>query len=374
MSSHALLSASSASRWIACPPSALLNAKEADQSSEYAEQGTEAHLLCEYKLTKGLGMEAADPTAELKFFDQEMADCTDDYVRFILEQKAEIEKTCKDPLVLIEQRLDFSKFVPEGFGTGDCLIISDNQIQVIDFKYGSGVEVSAEKNPQMMCYALGALLLYDGIYDIESVKMTIFQPRKDSISSFEISKEDLLKWAEEVLSPAAKLAAKGKGDFKAGDHCRFCKIKNKCRKRAEYNLELARYDFEPGPELEDLEVEAILAKADGLISWINDIKEYALNSALQGKKWEDWKIVEGRSVRKFKSEEETAKIVQEAGYEPYANKLLGITEMTKLLGKAKFNELLKDQIVKPKGKPTLVSRDDKRKEINTAQADFGGEE
>lgn len=374
MSEHALLSASSASRWMACPPSALLNAKEPDQTSDYAEEGTEAHKLCEYKLKQNLGQEMADPRVGMKFYTQEMEDCADDYVRFILEQKAEIEKTCMDPLLLIEQKLDFSEYVPDGFGTGDCLLISDNQIQVIDFKYGTGVEVNSEKNPQMMCYGLGALLLYDGIYDIDSIKMTIFQPRKQNISSYEISKDELLDWAQNTLKPAANLAANGEGEFKAGDHCRFCKLKNKCRKRAEYNLELARYDFEPPVELEDAEIEAILEKADQLVSWVNDIKEYALNSALQGKKWDGWKLVEGRSNRKFKSEAETAKIVEEAGFDPWQKKLLGITEMTKMLGKTKFNELLKEQIIKPKGKPTLVTRDDKRKEMNIAASDFEGEE
>ena len=374
MSEHALLSASSASRWMACPPSALLNAKEPDQTSDYAEEGTEAHKLCEYKLKQNLGQEMADPRVGMKFYTQEMEDCANDYVQFILEQKAEIEKSCKDPLLLIEQKLDFSEYVPDGFGTGDCLLISDNQLQVIDFKYGTGVEVSSEKNPQMMCYGLGALLLYDGIYDIESIKMTIFQPRKQNNSSYKISKDELLDWAQNTLKPAAALAAKGEGEFKAGDHCRFCKLKNKCRKRAEYNLELARYDFEPPVELEDVEIEAILEKADQLVSWVNDVKEYALNSALQGKKWEGWKLVEGRSNRKFKSEAETAKIVEDAGFDPWQKKLLGITEMTKMLGKAKFNELLKEQIIKPKGKPTLVTRDDKRKEMNIAASDFEGEE
>ena len=177
MSSHAILSASSAYRWLACPPSALKNAEVEDKPSEFALQGTDAHSLCEYKLKHALGMEATDPTTSLEYYDQEMEECSDAYVGFVLEQKAETEKTCKDPLVLVEQKLDFSRFVPGGFGTGDCLIITDGQLQVIDFKYGTGVQVEAENNPQMMCYALGAMLLYDGIYDIDSMKMTIFQPR-----------------------------------------------------------------------------------------------------------------------------------------------------------------------------------------------------
>lgn len=369
---HAILSASSSARWLKCPPSAMLNAAVADTTSEYVQQGTDAHTLCEYKLKKCLGMCAQDPTVHLEYYDAEMEECSDAYVNYILEQKAEVEEHCKDPLVLIEQKLDFSRFVPNGFGTGDCVIVADQELTVIDFKYGVGVEVSAVENTQMMLYGLGALLLFDGIYDIETITMTIYQPRKDNISTWQISKEDLYDWAVNVLNPTAELAAEGKGEFQAGSHCRFCKVKAQCRKRAEYNLELAKYDFAPSPELEDIEIEAVLAKADQLVSWVGDVKDYALQKALQGKKWNDWKLVEGRSNRKYKNEDEAAKAVEAAGFDPYNRKILGITEMTKLLGKEKFNDILKDQIIKPKGKPTLVGRNDRRKEI--AVSDFEGED
>lgn len=374
MSSHAILSASSAYRWLACPPSALKNAEVEDKPSEFALQGTEAHSLCEYKLKHALGMDATDPTGSLEYYDQEMEECSDAYVGFVLEQKAEVEKTCKDPLVLVEQKLDFSRFVPGGFGTGDCLIIADGELQVIDFKYGTGVQVEAENNPQMMCYALGAMLLYDGIYDIDSMKMTIFQPRKDHVSSAIISKDDLYSWAVDVLHPIAEIAAKGEGDFKAGDHCRFCKIKAACRKRAEYNLELAKYDFKPADELDEVEIAAILEKADGFASWLVDLKDYALSQALKGQKYEGFKLVAGRSVRKYKDEVAVAQTVEQAGFDPWAKKVLGITEMTKLLGKDRFKELLSDFIIKPEGKPTLVPASDKRKELNIASSDFEGEE
>ena len=374
MSSHAILSASSAYRWLACPPSALKNAEVEDKPSEFALQGTDAHSLCEYKLKHALGMEATDPTSSLEYYDQEMEECSDAYVGFVLEQKAEAEKTCKDPLVLVEQKLDFSRFVPGGFGTGDCLIITDGQLQVIDFKYGTGVQVEAENNPQMMCYALGAMLLYDGIYDIDSVKMTIFQPRKEHVSSAMISKDDLYSWAVDVLHPIAELAAKGEGDFKAGEHCRFCKIKAACRKRAEFNLELARYDFKPADELDEVEVAAILERADCFASWLSDIKDYALEQALKGHRFDGFKLVAGRSVRKYKDEEAVVAAVEQAGFDPWAKKVLGITEMTKLLGKDKFKELLSEYIIKPEGKPTLVPSSDKRKELNVAASDFEGEE
>lgn len=188
------------------------------------------------------------------------------YAQYVMEQLSVAKEKCKDPIVLIEQRLDFSKWVPQGFGTGDCVIVADETLTVIDFKYGVGILVEAENNPQMMCYALGALQLFDSIYDIDSVTMTIFQPRRDSVSTYTISKEELLKWADEVLAPTAQLAAKGEGEYKAGDHCQFCKVKATCRKRAEYNLELARYDFEMPSTLNDDEIEAILAKADALVS------------------------------------------------------------------------------------------------------------
>ena len=367
---HAVLSASSSHRWLACPPSALLCAKEKDVSSEFAVQGTDAHSLCEYKVKKLLGQKSEDPTENLTYFNQEMADCSDMYAQYATEQVQKAKEKCKDPIVLVEQRLDFSKWVPEGFGTGDCVIVADETLTVIDFKYGVGILVEAENNPQMMCYALGALTLFDGIYDITEVSMTIFQPRRDNISTYTISKEELLKWADEVLSPAAQLAAKGEGEFKAGSHCQFCKVKATCRKRAEYNLELARYDFEMPANLEDEEIEVILSKADELASWVGDIKEYALQQAVSGKEWTGWKLVEGRSNRRYVNETAAADKVQSAGYDPYEHKVLGITAMTKLLGKTKFEELLGGLIEKPQGKPTLVPVSDKRPAMNTAANDF----
>lgn len=363
---HSPLSPSSAFRWIKCTPSAKLNAALPDSTSEYALQGTAAHTLCEYKLQKLLGKDAKDPTENLTYFNAEMADCTDSYQQYVSEQVEKAKQFCKDPIVLVEQKLDFSKWVPQGFGTGDCVIVADNVLTVIDFKYGVGVLVEAEQNPQMMCYALGALALFDSIYDIENVVMTIFQPRRDNISTYELSKKELLQWADEILSPAAQLAAKGEGEFKAGKHCRFCKVKATCRKRAEYNLELARYDFEMPANLEDTEIEVILSKADELAAWCSDIKEYAFQQALNGKQWNGWKLVEGRSVRKYINEDAVAETVKNAGYDPYEHKVLGITAMTRMLGKAKFENLLGSFIEKPTGKPALVPKSDKRPSINKA--------
>ena len=370
MAKHAYLSASASHRWLSCPPSAKLCAEIRDEASPYAQQGTDAHELCEYKVLHALGEDVKDPTENLDFFDTEMNDCTDEYCFYVMEQFAKAKQLCEDPKVLVEQRLDFSKWVPDGFGTGDCLIVADKVLQIIDFKYGLGILVEAENNPQMMCYALGALDVYDGIYDIETVEMTIFQPRRDNISTFSMKKEDLLKWAETVLAPTAQLAYNGEGDFHAGDHCQFCKVKATCRKRAEYNMELAAYDFELPAKLEESEIAAILPKIDSLVSWANDIKDYALQQALSGVSYNGFKVVEGKSNRKYTDEAAVASVVVSNGYDPYEKKLLGITAMTSLLGKKKFEELLGGLVAKPPGKPALVPESDKRPALNTAKDDF----
>ena len=375
MPKHAYLSASASHRWLACPPSAKLCANIADQTSEYAQQGTDCHELCAYLVEKALGRAVTDPTENLTFYDAEMQICAEEYRNYVLEQIEAAKEFCKDPQVMIEQRLDFSRWVENGFGTGDCVIVADEVLQIIDYKHGLGVLVSAGDeehggNSQMMCYALGALEAFGDIYDINQIKMTIFQPRRDNVSTYTISKDDLLKWAEEVLAPTAQLAYTGKGEFKAGDHCQFCKVKATCRKRAEYNLELAKYDFEMPATLDDIEIAAILAKVDEMISWGNDIKEYALQQAQSGVHFDGWKIVEGRSNRKFTDEAAVASKVKDAGYDPYEKKLLGITAMSTMLGKKKFEELLGELVYKPPGKPTLVPESDKRPAMNTAIDDF----
>lgn len=370
MSKHAILSASSAERWIHCPPSVRLSEKYEDAPSSYAAEGTDAHALCEYKLKSALGMKAEDPLPNLTYYNLEMEDAALGYADYVLEQIEVSKKECSDPTVLIEQRVDFSKWVNRGYGTADCIIAADGTVKVLDFKYGLGVQVSAKNNAQMMCYALGALIQLDGIYDIENVCMTIYQPRRDNLSACEISKEELLRWADEVLKPAAQLAFAGEGDFRCGEWCRFCKAKAVCRKRAEYNLELAKYDFKMPAELENLEIAAIMAKSEELAAWAADVKEYALRQALSGVEYEGWKLVEGRSNRKYTSEPAVAKAVSEAGYDPYEQKLLGVTAMQKLLGKTRFEKLLSGFIEKPKGKPTLVPESDKRAAMNNAKFDF----
>lgn len=374
MGKHALLSASSSHRWLNCPPSARLCENYEDKGSEYAQEGTDAHSLCEHKLKLALGMDTTDPTENLSFYNEEMEQCACDYASYVLELVEEAKKICKDPVVLIEQRLDFSRFVAEGFGTGDCVIIADGTLYIVDYKHGKGVEVSAVENPQMMLYALGALELFDGIYDIDTVRMAIFQPRRENVSVCVMSKEDLLQWAYNDLMAKAKLAYEGGGEFACGDWCRFCQAKAACRKRAEYNLELAKYDFAMPDTLEDAEIAAILEKADELAAWAADVKEFALQQALNGVRYAGFKVVEGRSNRKYTDEDAVADTVKKAGYDPYEPKLLGITAMEKLLGKKQFAKLLSGLVEKPQGKPALVPESDKRQEMNIDKAASAAED
>ena len=375
MPKHAFLSASSSHRWLACPPSALLCAKEADQSSAYAKQGSDAHELCEYLLLKALGHDPPDPTENLDYYDAEMLSCAEGYRDFVMEQVEEARKLSADTLICVEQRLDYSRWVENGFGTGDCVIVADDLLHVIDYKYGLGVLVSASGedgtgNSQLKCYALGALDTFGELYDIRRIKLSIYQPRRENVDTFEMKVEDLLRWADDVLSPIAKLAFTGDGEFCAGDHCVFCKVKATCRARADYNMELAKYEFEKPAMLNDEEIASILPMIDSLVSWATDIKEFALQQALSGTVYEGYKVVEGRSNRKYSDETAVARIVQEAGYDPFEKKLLGVTAMQRQLGKKRFQELLGGFLYKPPGKPVLVPTSDSRPEMNTAANDF----
>ena len=375
MPKHAFLSASSSHRWLACPPSALLCAKEADQSSAYAKQGSDAHELCEYLLLKALGHDPPDPTENLDYYDAEMLSCAEGYRDFVMEQVEEARKLSADTLICVEQRLDYSRWVENGFGTGDCVIVADDLLHVIDYKYGLGVLVSASGedgtgNSQLKCYALGALDTFGDLYDIRRIKLSIYQPRRENVDTFEMKVQDLLRWADDVLSPIAKLAFTGDGEFCAGDHCVFCKVKATCRARADYNMELAKYEFEKPAMLNDEEIASILPMIDSLVSWATDIKEFALQQALSGTVYEGYKVVEGRSNRKYSDETAVARIVQEAGYDPFEKKLLGVTAMQRQLGKKRFQELLGGFLYKPPGKPVLVPTSDSRPEMNTAANDF----
>lgn len=369
-SEHAVLSASSANRWLHCPPSVRLSEGYMDKASVFAMEGTSAHELCEYKLRSALGMEAENPTENLDFYNTEMEECAEGYATYILELVEKAKKTCSDPVVMVEQRVDFSRYVPEGFGTADCIIIADETLNIVDYKHGKGVEVSAEDNPQMKLYALGALELFDCLYDISKVQMTIFQPRLSNVSVFVMDKADLLYWANDELTAKAELAFEGKGELCCGEWCKFCKAKSNCKERARVNMEMAQYEFRKSSLLTDEEVVKILSRIDELTSWASDVKNFALEQAVRGKQWPGWKVVEGRSNRKYTDEGAVAQVVKNAGYNPYDEKIMGITNMTKMLGKEKFNELLGDFVERPQGKPTLVPEDDNRPRMNTAKEDF----
>ena len=367
---HAVLSASSSERWLNCPPSARLCEAYEDKGSDYAAEGTDAHALAESRLKQALGIPTEDPVESLTWYNAEMEDCAQGYAAYVVELLETAKQTCSDPVVMIEQRVDFSRWVPGGFGTGDCICIAEGLLNIVDLKYGAGIEVSADHNPQMMLYALGALEIFDGIYDIDTVRMTIYQPRKSNISIFEMSKDALLTWADTELTEKARLAYEGQGNFSCGEWCRFCKAKAECRERAIYNLRLAQYDFLNPALLQDEEIADILGRIDALTSWASDVKEYALQQAISGKEWTGWKLVEGRSNRKYTSEADVAAAVESVGLDPYERKVLGVTAMQKLLGKTRFEELLSPYIEKPQGKPTLVLESDKRPAMNTAKNDF----
>ncbi len=376
MSGHTSFSPSASYRSLLCTPSLVRCAEVKEHASPYAAEGTEAHELCAFLIDKALGRDVTDPTGNLEHYNEEMQSCAEGYASFIMEEMARARTPCPDVQVFVEQHVDISKWVPGCGGTADCIILADGTIEIVDFKYGVGVPVSATSeefggNTQLMCYALGALEMFDGIYDVDTVKMVIYQPRRENISLHVMSRTELLDWANNVLAPTARLALEGKGEYKAGEHCRFCRVKATCRKRAEYNLAVAKYDFEPPPDLQNHEIDAILMIANQLTAWITDIKDYALSEALKGTEFEHFKVVEGRSNRKFTSEDDVAKAVELAGFDPWDKKLKGITSMTALLGKERFEELLGSLTCKPQGKPTLVPKTDKRPEMkNTAKDDF----
>lgn len=292
------------------------------------------------------------------------------YSDFVIERFSEVKRKTNDARLEIEVKVDFSKWVPKGFGTADAVIIADDCIEIIDLKYGQGVPVLAENNPQLKLYALGVLDEYSILYDIKQISMTIYQPRLDNISTFIIAVDELISWANEYVKPRAEMAFKGEGEFKAGEHCRFCKIRAICRKRAEENLKLAQYDFKLPATLLNDEVAKILVKIDDLVSWSKDIKEYALSEAVKGVKFDGFKLVEGRSNRKYVDESTVASVLESLGFkeeEIYSKSLLTITAMEKLLGKKRFEECIGNYIIKPDGKPVLVAESDKRTELNTIQ-------
>lgn len=376
MAEHAKCSASGSHRWMKCTKSIQLESNLPANTSGYAKEGSHGHALAEWKLRKYLKLKAGKKPVNPEYDSKELEDAVDTYVNLAIEKISEARARSKDALIVVEIRVDFSRWVTEGFGTCDLLTVSDGVLEIIDLKMGKGVLVEAKNNSQLMIYALGALDMFQELYDVELIKMHISQPRlNEGLSSWQLSTQELLKWAEQELKPKAELAYKGEGEFVAGEHCRFCRAKPICRERAKVNLELAKYDFEDPEVLSDREISEVLLKAQELQSWAKDIWEYAQAEAVAGrKKWEGFKVVEGRSNRKYADEQKVVEAVLNTGdYAEdaiYNKKLIGITDMERLLGKKTFKELLNDLIEKPAGKPALVLETDKRCEWNSVVADF----
>jgi len=377
--SHAVLSPSGASRWLNCTPSARLEQNFPDSSGEAAKEGSVAHELGEALLRGYLEPEAfPDINAvisriqESKYYNAEMQDHAENYASFVIETFEAAKAITKDAVLQIEAKLNLTDYVPEGYGTGDAVIIADGTMNIIDLKYGKGVNVSCENNKQMMLYALGGLRDFDFMYSIDKVCMTIYQPRMDNISTFEMSVVDLQAWAENFLKPLAKLAFEGAGVFKVGDHCRFCRAKANCKANATENLELAKYDFQDAVLLNDTEVADILSRASAFKAWLTAVEDMALTEAVEkGKNWPGYKLVEGRSNRVYSDEDKVAEALVREGFaesEIYTRKILGITAMEKAITKKTFESVLGGLIIKPVGKPTLVVESDKRSAWNSAES------
>ncbi|ADI00508.1 DUF2800 domain-containing protein [Salisediminibacterium selenitireducens] len=368
---HAKLSASGASRWMNCPPSVKLSEQIEDTTSFYAEEGTFMHELSELYL--GHYLETMNEEQYLKekkerrespFYTQAIDDAVQAYVDTVIERINEARALQSDALVRIEERVDFSPWVPEGFGTGDVLIVTDGLLEIIDLKGGEGVKVYAEGNPQMRLYALGALNGYGFLYHIDTVQMTIVQPRLDHLSTDEMTADALLEWAETEVKPKAELAFNGLGEFLPGAHCQFCKVSATCRARAEERQKLACLDFKEPPLLTDEEVSQVLREVDELVNWAKQVQEYALKTAMkENKKWPGMKLVQGRGSRVYTDEKAIISTLKEAGMEEhqlFKQTLKPITNMEKMLGKKTFQDLVGHLITKTPGKLKLVETEDSR--------------
>lgn len=381
---HALLSASGANRWLACTPSARLEEKYGEKtSSAFTEEGTVAHELAELMLrleligdiSKAEYEEKFRRMAESEYLNESMVDYLYAYISYCREQFAAARANDMFSEIHVEKKLDLREYIPEGFGTCDCIIIGNGTLEVIDLKYGKGVQVSAEWNKQLMLYGLGALVAYDTEFEFDTVQFTIVQPRLNNISSFSLSVTELLDWAENELKPKARLAFEGAGELVAGVHCKFCSVKNRCRKLYEQQLEIAAYDFREPEFLTDQEIADIISRATVFTEWISGIVAYAEKKAInEGKVWPGFKLVEGISRRTwFKPDDEIIQAIRERFPEIpedmlYDVKLKSLTNIEKLVGAKSFATKLSDLVIKPAGKPTLVPEADRRPAIGLASA------
>ena len=385
---HATLSASGAKRWMSCPPSARLEERLrgifGEKSTPFAEEGTKAHSLAELKLLREKGRLGEDDGINDFNYDlrrkalgdipKEMDEATDYYAEIIIEKFLTARQSCPDAQLKLEQRLDFSRWVPNGFGTGDAVIVSEELLEVCDLKYGKGVPVFAENNQQARCYGLGALHCYGVLYGFKHVRNTIIQPRLDSVTEEMLTTDELLQWAETELKPAAELAWKGKGEFNPGDHCKFCAARAICYARATKAMTIFKHGFETPGVIPDDAIPEILAVADTAIDWIKDLQAYALSQALRGQEWPGYKLVRGkRPPRKWVDEEEAKHQLIRAGYEPEVyteTKFKSPSNIEKLVGKQAFEAIFATLVTQGDGALTLVPESDKRTEFTSAEADF----
>lgn len=377
--SHALLSASGASRWLNCTPSAKLEERfQQSKQSVYAEEGTLAHEFGQIGIQHALKI-ISDKVynAEIKklrkhaLYTIEMEPEVQKYIDYVLETFNVVKQECSDATILIEERLDYSHLVEGGFGTGDIVIIADGTLYIIDLKYGKGVQVYADDNSQLKIYGCGALYKFEMLYDILDVQLVIVQPRLEHISTFNVSAEELNTWGEEFVKPKALLAFKGEGEKIAGDWCKWCKVKATCKALAAKNIELARHDFADPHELSDDELIEVYAQLDMLVDWANAVKQYILDTAIKGKQWKGYKIVEGRANRKWLDEAKITGILYDNKFaveDFITSKLKGIGDIEKLVGKAEFPKLLGEYVIKPPGAPTLVPEADKRPALGSVEA------
>ena len=375
---HAILSPSAAHRWMNCTAAPLLEKDVEDKGSTFAEEGTLAHAYCAKKLKEFLGLSVDDENAEIaqlaeQYHSGEMDEYTDTYKTIVLEKFNAAQTKTKDAQLLVEVKLDFSHYVPDAFGTSDAIIIADGVMEVIDFKYGKGVKVSAVENPQMMIYALGAWDLFNFEYNIQKVRMTIVQPRIDNLSEFEINATDLINWTVDELQPKAKEAYAG-GKQKPGEWCQFCKVKAKCKALATTCVNAQQLNQDPKLISKEEMERNILPLLSTFKTWLSGVEEYSLQQALDGVQYQGFKIVEGRSIRKITDQSAVMELLGKEGFakESYIKptELRSITDLEKLIGKKRFGTLCADYINKPQGKPTLVPESDKRPAFNQAADDF----
>lgn len=372
MSAHARLPPSSAFRWMVCTPSAKLEAVFPNKSGIAADEGTLAHKLAETLAgfaLKHIKLKQYNLTiAEIKkhaLYAPAMMDYMETYTSFIMERYNMALASSKNSVIKLEKVVNLVKWIREGFGTIDVRIIGNAVLEIIDLKYGKGVEVSAEENKQMMIYALGVLEEYDLDYDIETIKMTIYQPRLDNISTFTMNASDLRAWGENELKPKAALAFEGEGELVPGDHCKFCRAAGECRALANFNLDMARMEFAEPALLSDQEIVEVLGKIKIFEAWTKSVRDHALTQAVTyGREWPEMKLVAGKSDRVYKDPEKIAQVLADEMYDESSiykpREILSITALEAEIGKSEFGRLLSDYVVKPEGKPTLAPLSDKR--------------